>query len=363
MGKPPGVCPVPRAEVAVTAGTIVTVDFAVVEGRLADVRPGPSLPSSVGDVLTRVPADLEPAALAARIRAAIPFGVPWPAGASGLLADAIREAIGVPTTSRIGSFTPAEAEAITAGWRAYPWRLLPEAPLSAATNVALDEVLNDRGSPCLRFWRWAEPAVVVGRCQSIQSEVNGDALTADGLALVRRISGGGTMFVQPHGTITYSLILPEEAVAGLTIRQSYEACDAWVVRGLRELGVDAHHVPVNDIACGDGKIGGAAQARRRGGVLHHTTIAYALDMGEMTKYLRLGREKPAASGVASAAKVVSPLVAQVRHSRETVVTHLLRLFQRLYGGTIDALSPDELSAATDLARTKYGNPDWTHEFP
>lgn len=353
----------PRAEVAITDGTIATVDFAVVEGRLTDVRVGQSLPSTLREGLERVPADLEPAALAARIRAAIRYSVAWPAGASRSLAQAIRNAIGGDGGPRIGSFTQEQAEAITAGWKAYSWRLLSEQPLSAAMNVALDEVLSDRGSPCLRFWQWAEPAVIVGRCQSIQSEVNGDAAAADGLALVRRISGGGTMFVQPHGTITYSLILPEQAVAGLTIRQSYEACDTWVVRGLRELGVDAHHVPVNDIACGDGKIGGAAQARRRGGVLHHTTIAYAMDMTEMTKYLRLGREKSATSGVASAAKVVSPLVAQIRHSRETVVALLLRLFQRLYGGTIDALSPEELAAAAELARTKYGHPDWTHEFP
>ncbi len=352
----------PHVEAALGDGRIVTVDFAVADGRLADVRDSGLPGVNLADALNRLPVDLEGGALAARIRAAVPFGTPWPDGASLATAQAIRAVLGSATTHRIGSFTPVEVDALTAGWKAYPWRILPERPFTAAMNVAIDEVLSDRGSISLRFWNWNESAVILGRCQSVQSEVDADAMRADGVALVRRITGGGAMFAQPYGTITYSLVLPEEAVAGLTIRQSYEVCDAWVVRGLRELGVDAHHVPVNDIACAVGKIGGAAQARRRGGVLHHTTIAYAMNADEMARYLRIGRSKPVANGVASAAKVVSPLAAQIDLEREAVVGHLLRLFHGFYGGTIGALSPDELSVAEELVRTKYGRPEWTHEF-
>ncbi|QEL16032.1 lipoate--protein ligase family protein [Limnoglobus roseus] len=356
----------PHAEAAVADGRIVTVDFDVLHGRLAVVRVvGPfadTAQAGLTQTLSSCPADLEATALAARIRAAIPFGVDVSAVLPRSLADAIRRAIGGGTSPRVGNFTPGEVDALTAGWKAYRWRILPERPFSAAMNVAVDEVLSDRGQPCLRFWKWTESAVILGRCQSVQSEVNRDAMRDGGVSLVRRLTGGGAMFVQSHGTITYSLVLPEEAVAGLTIRQSYEACDAWVVRGLRDLGVDAHYVPVNDIACAEGKIGGAAQARRRGGVLHHTTIAYDLKADEMTQFLRIGHEKPNASGVASAAKVVSPLTAQIGHPRETIVGHVLRLFQGFYGGTISALSPAEVSEAEELVHTKYGQPGWTNEF-
>lgn len=357
----------PHADAAATGGKTVAVDFDVLHGRLAAVRvDGPfsdTVHASLVQAISSLPADLEAGALAARIRAAIPFGVPLSGEFPQALAHAIRQQVGGPTTIRIGSFTPGEADAFTESWKAYPWRILPERPLPAALNVAVDEVLSDRGSPCLRFWKWAEPAVVIGRCQSVAAEVDQAAMRAAGVALVRRITGGGAMFVQPHGTITYSLVLPEDGVAGLTIRQSYEACDAWVVRGLRDLGLDAHHVPVNDIAWAAGKIGGAAQARRRGGVLHHTTIAYAMDAAEMAGLLQIGRDRPAANAVASAAKVVSPLSHQTDLPRETIVGHLLRLFHGFYGGTIDALSRDELAAAEELVRTKYARPDWTDEFP
>jgi lipoate-protein ligase A len=170
------------------------------------------------------------------------------------------------------------------------------------------------------------------------------------------------MFLQPHGAVTYSLYLPESAVAGLSIRESYEVCEAWVVRGLRSLGVDAHHVPINDIACSEGKIGGAAQARRRGVVLHHTTIAYDIDPGEMVRVLRIGREKLRDKAVASAQKRVSPLVRQTGLSRDAIVASLFDAFRRQFGGTVDELTTDELATAERLVAEKYGQPGWTNEF-
>jgi lipoate-protein ligase A len=176
------------------------------------------------------------------------------------------------------------------------------------------------------------------------------------------MTGGGAMFLQPHGAITYSLYLPEKALAGMSIRQSYEVCEAWVIRGLRDLGVDAHHVPINDIACSEGKIGGAAQARRKGVVLHHTTIAYDMDPGEMVRVLRIGREKLKDKAVASASKRVSPLVRQTGKPRGEIVEYLFHSFKNRFGGTLDELTHEELATAERLVEHKYGNPAWTHEF-
>jgi lipoate-protein ligase A len=377
-----------RGECKTPGGKLVAVDLDVTDGKLAAVRvhgdffvhPEPAAKPTLDAIaagLTGAPADLDVPALAARVRAAVPFGVELIGTSPEAVATAVRRAVGSgrepdhpahsPAAARIGSFTAAEIDRLTAGWKSLPWRLIPERPLPPALNVALDEVLTDRLAkgerpPTLRFWRWTAPAVVIGRCQSVANEVDTAAAAAMGVQVVRRLTGGGAMFLQPHGAITYSLHLPEPALAGLSIRQSYEVCEAWVIRGLRQLGVDAHHVPINDIACAEGKIGGAAQARRRGVVLHHTTIAYDMDPGEMVRVLRIGREKLSDRATPSAARRVSPLVRQTGLPRDEIARHLFASFRTAFGGVPDEITAEELAAAERLAVEKYANPSWTHEF-
>ena len=366
-------------------GKLVAVDLEVTDGKLATVRvrgdffvhPEPACKptlDAVAAALTSSPADLDVPALAARVRAAIPFGVELVGTSPEAIAVAVRRAVtgdgdlgAAPPIERIGAFTPADIGRLTAGWKTFDWRLIPEVGRSPALNVALDEVLTDRVGrgerpPTLRLWRWTEPAVIIGRTQSVVNEVDLDAARAMGVQVVRRMTGGGAMFLQPHGAVTYSLYLPESAVAGLSVRQSYEVCEAWVVAGLRRLGVDAHHVPINDIACSEGKIGGAAQARRAGVVLHHTTLAYDMDPGDMVRVLRIGREKLRDKATASASKRVSPLVRQTGLSREAVAESLLRHFRDTFGGIPDDVHADELAAAEVLVHTKYAAAGWTHEF-
>jgi lipoate-protein ligase A len=374
-----GECHTPNGRTAAVALTVADgrVRAARVSGDFAVCPPDAAEPTlaAVAAALDGLPADAAVAAVAARVRAAVPFGVELVGTSPEAVAVAVVRAVAgdpvnplpdPPAPDRVGAFTAAEIDRITDGWTRLPWRLIPERPLMPAVNVALDEVLADAavagGPPVLRFWRWAAPAVVIGRCQSVANEIDADAAAALGVQVVRRTTGGGAMFVQPHGAITYSLVLPESAVAGLTIRQSYEACDGWAVRALRDLGVDAHHVPVNDIACSDGKIGGAAQARRRGVVLHHTTLAYDMDPADMARVLRIGRPRLRERAVASAAKKVSPLALQTERSREEVAALLFEAFRRRYGGTVGELTADELAAADRLAADKYATPGWTQEF-
>jgi lipoate-protein ligase A len=374
-----------HGECKTPGGKLVAVDLDLADGKLTAVRmsgdffvhPEPQAKptlDAIADGLAGAPADLDMPALAARVRAAVPFGVELVGTSPAAVAIAVRRAVtgdgnlhDIPHPERIGSFTADEIDRLTAGWKQFPWRLILERALLPAVNVALDEVLTDRVAkalrpPTLRFWRWSGQAVIIGRCQSVANEVDRAAAAEMGVQVVRRMTGGGAMFLQPHGAITYSLYLPEKALAGLSIRQSYEVCDAWVVRGLRGLGVDAHHVPINDIACSEGKIGGAAQARRRGVVLHHTTIAYDMDPGEMVRVLRIGREKVKDKATPSAAKRVSPLVRQMGLPREAIVEHLWRSFRERFGGEADEVTAEELAEAERLVVEKYGHSAWTHEF-
>lgn len=268
-------------------------------------------------------------------------------------------------------FDPVREETIArtvASWRGLGWELLREEPLAPAMNVALDEVLTRRVGagerpPTLRFWAWAAPAVILGRFQSVRNEVHEDVAAARGVAIVRRMTGGGAMFVQPDATITYSLTLPERYVEGLSFAESYAALDGWVVATLRDLGVDAWYAPLNDITSAEGKIGGAAQARRARAVLHHTTVSYQMDTDEMARILRIGQEKLSDKGIASAARRVSPLRRQTDLARAAIVARLIDGFRDRFGLVEGTLLPEERAAAAALVRDRYATAAWTYDLP
>lgn len=229
--------------------------------------------------------------------------------------------------------------------------------------MALDEVLlarlaDGRIGPALRFWEWSEPALVLGSNQVLANEVDRAEARALGFTLTRRISGGGTMIVEPGRTITYSLYAPVSLVAGLSFVESFAFLDAWAVACLRGLGVPAGYRPVNDIVSPEGKIGGAAQARRRGVVLHHTTIAHAMDIGLVRRLIRIGRERVSPRGVRSAEREVSPLERWLPLGRDAVVAALAACFHAGHDAADAALDPEALAEARSLAADKYAREEW-----
>src|SRR5260370_13291666 len=207
------------------------------------------------------------------------------------------------------------------------WDLIAYTPHSAHMHMAVDEVLLQRviagaRRPTVRFWDWIEHALVIGSHQSVVNEVDGAAAQELGLPVTRRMSGGGTMLCEPDRTITYSLYVPATVVEGLSFRQSYAALDAWAVRSLTGLGVPAAYREINDIISPRGKIAGAAQARRRGFVLHHTTIAHPMDPDPLPRLIRVGRPSLATTGVPAAAEPAAPLPWVTALACAPVATHL-----------------------------------------
>lgn len=254
-------------------------------------------------------------------------------------------------------------------WHDHAWQLVHEAPQSPALHMALDDVLIDevsagRRGPTLRIWEWASPAVVLGRFQSLRNEVDMDAARRHGIEVVRRISGGGAMFIEPGNTITWSIFAPIDMVEGMGFEQAYALMDAWVIAALGELGIQAWYQPLNDIASPAGKIAGAAQARRGRAVLHHVTMAYDIDADKMLQVLRIGREKLSDKGTTSAQKRVDPLRSQTGLARAAIIDAFVESFRRRHGGlAADVLRPDELERAQALARDKFSSEAWTALVP
>jgi lipoate-protein ligase A len=241
--------------------------------------------------------------------------------------------------------------------------------LPPVMHVALDEVLPKeviagRRGPHFRIWDWDSSLVVIGSYQSLRNEIDAEGAKRHDIGVVRRITGGGAMFMEQGNCITYSLVVPTSLVEGLSFEQAYAYLDDWVMGALAEIGVKAHYVPLNDIASEQGKIGGAAQRRFAGGVLlHHVTMSYDIDADKMGEVLRIGREKLSDKGTRSANKRVDPMRSQTGLAREQIIDGFLDFFRARYDTVESAYTEDELAKARELVETKFGTEEWTAREP
>lgn len=175
-------------------------------------------------------------------------------------------------------------------------RLVEAGPLDIHMQVALDAALlagaNERADEITwRFWDADTPAVVIGTGGKVAEEVHLERLRADGVPLVRRFSGGGTV-VQAPGVLNFTVVTPLTGgdPRWESVRGSYEAALETITAGLSSLGVATRFEPPCDLATDeDGeprKLSGNAQARKRRAVLVHGTVLVDLDPALLDRYLK-----------------------------------------------------------------------------
>jgi len=348
-----------RGEYKVPGGKMVAADVVVVDGVLASVAISGDFFLEPDDALERIDAALvgQPVGakvveLTAAIDAALDASVTLVGFTPESVAIAVRRALGHATS-----------------WGDHTFELIHTGPQAPALHVALDQVLAEelaagRRGPTLRFWEWVEPAVVIGSFQSLRNEVDPDGAAKYGITVVRRISGGGAMFMEAGNCITFSLVVPASLVDGLSFEQSYAFLDDWVLGALADVGVTAGFSGLNDIASPAGKLAGAAQKRLAGGaVLHHVTMAYDIDADKMLEVLRIGREKLSDKGTTSAKKRVDPVRSQTGRPRTEVIEAFKAHFRTRYPTVDGALTEAELTRAATLVETKFGTEAWLQRVP
>jgi lipoate-protein ligase A len=166
---------------------------------------------------------------------------------------------------------------------------------AAAENLALDEALLLRAEAgeageVLRVWEWRTPAVVLGSACRLADDVDLAACEADGVPVLRRSSGGGTVLLGA-GCLLYSLVLSYDRDPALgEIRSSY----AFILGRIAEsLGIDrVEPAGTSDLALAGRKFSGNAQQRKRHFLLHHGSLLYSFDLARVGRYLRPPPRQP-----------------------------------------------------------------------
>jgi lipoate-protein ligase A len=199
-----------------------------------------------------------------------------------------------------------------------------------AENLACDEALldwceEDGGGEILRFWEPTDCFIVVGYANRVGAEVDLAACAANGIPVLRRCSGGGTVLQGP-GCLNYSLVLrfgehptsnlqpptsnevngsrltPDPAHLAL---QSIPSANRFIMERNRATlaqvvtphasRLTPHDIAVRghtDLALGGLKFSGNSQRRRKRFLLFHGTFLLDFDLGAVGRYLRMPSQQP-----------------------------------------------------------------------
>ena len=231
-----------------------------------------------------------------------------------------------------------------------------------AFGVALDEALlegvRSGAEDAMRFWI-NERAVVIGRSQHLNDEVDRLAAERHGFAVVRRMSGG-TVLHYP-GNLNLSLILSDAAKLG-PVEVAFERVGAAIIDGLTLLGAEMSATS-HALFSGGSKISGAAQARRGEAVLYHATLlvkASPISMPEILLAMRSGYD---AGGVASRPQPVTSLEDAL--GRRIDLWEVVDVVARSVQSWMDVQACDssitdrERERAQSLVTSRYGRWTWT----
>jgi lipoate-protein ligase A len=176
------------------------------------------------------------------------------------------------------------------------WRLIREESLSGATTMAFDEVAANTvaagGPRTVRVYRWHPSTLSLGYRQDA-SDVNWARCEQQDIDVVRRPTGGGAIYHDGYGDISYSIIAPTEELPG-DLMETYELLCEPVLAALRAAGIKAAFAaeertsifepacflrgihPAHDIVTSDGrKLAGNAQYRTREAVVQHGSFSFA----------------------------------------------------------------------------------------
>ncbi|HUR52602.1 MAG TPA: lipoate--protein ligase family protein [Gemmataceae bacterium] len=186
-------------------------------------------------------------------------------------------------------------------------RLLDLTLPTAAENLALDEALllsaedssRDRESgrgesngEVLRLWQNPTPAVVLGAGGSVAIDVNTTACDRDGVPILRRASGGGTVVLGP-GCLCFSVVLKYSSAPGLDqIPASNRYVLGRTLNAVKTIAPSASVEGTSDLAVNGVKFSGNAQQRKRAHFLHHGTLLCGFDLSLVSRYLNAPERQP-----------------------------------------------------------------------
>ena len=230
---------------------------------------------------------------------------------------------------------------------------------NAYYNLAAEEYLIDNfDEDIVMLWR-NDNTVVVGKNQNTIEEIDSRYVEANGISVVRRLTGGGAVF-HDMGNVNYTII--QSYREGLFSNYAYfteAVCDF-----LQKLGVKAELSGRNDLLIEGKKFSGNAQCVRNGRMMHHGTLMFSSDVKDISGALTPNQKKTESKGVRSVSSHVTNISSHMSEQNMNTEQFMMLLYefyqQRFPVAVPYDLSPTDKAAIQKLTDEKYSTWEWNY---
>jgi len=245
------------------------------------------------------------------------------------------------------------------------WRLIDSGLVNPPESAAIDEAVLEAHSSgtapnTLHFYVRSVPTVSLGYFQKVSESIDIEECRRRGVALVRRRSGGSSIYTD-SGQLIYGLVVGQEDLPR-DLADSFRVVCGAIAKALRSFGVEAEYRPLNDVEVLGKKVSGNAQLRRGGSVLQHGTVLVQTDLEMMDAVLKV----PRGSGLSRPSERVTTLASLLGAAPEMHLVKDAIVFQ--FGEAFSAsferasLTREEASSVERLVSERYGRDEWNLKF-
>jgi lipoate-protein ligase A len=255
------------------------------------------------------------------------------------------------------------------------WKLVKPQTADAFTNMAIDEAImkariENRVPNTLRFYSWNPSAVSIGRFQTLADEVYVENCRKHGVDMVRRITGGGAVYHDSEGEITYSIITKTKDLGckDLDMLSAYQKICGGLNEAIKILGVKANYHPSDlkrcpNLTISGKKISGNAQSSKKGILLQHGTFLLDINHKKMFTFLRV----PWAKTLNDVLKVSKRKLTSAKQelnsdfSTEEAYQALVKGFEKALGVQFveEKITEYEQKLAKKIRKERFVTQDWT----
>jgi lipoate-protein ligase A len=227
-------------------------------------------------------------------------------------------------------------------------------------NLATEEYLmKEFQDDIFSLWQNA-PSIIVGKHQNALAEINVDFVKQNNIKVVRRLSGGGTVF-HDLGNLNFTFIMNGESDQLV----DFHKYTLPILEVLLKLGVDAKFEGRNDLTIGGKKFSGNAEHVHKNRILHHGTLLFSSEMTDLSAALNVDPMKfqdKAVKSVRSRVTNISehlPKPINLLDFKDMLMQHIMEMYP---DAVRYELTDDDIRKITQLAEKKYSTWDWNFGY-